>query len=315
MQNISVVIQVLPIALVIIISGCGSDTTGIDRSVGGVEAMAKRMGEVGEIGDEVMAYGVEPRRELRYEWESGQVERMSMVMEIEMAMGGQVEKIRPPAATMLADIEIIERVAEGYRVTIEMTGVDAGAGADPLMQMELNKLIGVRGSGTISDRGEAMEMSIDIPEGVEGAARGNMEQAGATLFKLPVLPEEPVGIGAKWLNWEPLENHGLKGVHATLYTLERIEGDTLYLSMEFGQHAPRQSLQADGRAVTMMDFRGSGEGTMTIDLARVVPDSTVEMNSSFTQAAAGQSVSMKMEVYTRTSRLEGEDAGEGLDGE
>ncbi|MGD8486906.1 MAG: hypothetical protein PVG27_08655 [Chloroflexota bacterium] len=230
--------------------------------------------------------GAEPRRELRYDWTVGHREHLRSSVTVDMAAveGGR------PVMTMELPVSItvnarVTQVEENGTATVAMTfedatfgplsasgtgapGGDAAAAAafDEAMAAVTPLLGQARAWQVISDRGAVLRSTMDLPEGFPGEVEERMVQASSTVA---LLPEEPVGVGARWESTGSTMSQGVSLSVTTTMEVTAMEGDDVTLAMS--------TRLADGTeavipTVNPFDtFEVQGGGTYHLDLGGVFP--------------------------------------------
>ncbi len=232
--------------------------------------------------------GAEPRKLLRLRPKAGDEQTVTLTVEtaVERSEGqGQALYMKvPPMVTTMAST--IKAVAPDGDISYQNVITDASAGPEasgtpPGIGAALNAafagLKGLTTSGVLSDRGfsKRMEQASESAaakkerEGkpVPAAARllqGQME-ASMTMLTTP-LPEEPVGVGARWE--VTMAEQGLGNSAKVICQVVAIDGDrvTAKLDVAISARAPEQMRLSDAGKMEI-----SGNGDLTIDLTRIIP--------------------------------------------
>jgi hypothetical protein len=262
----------------------------------------------------LLSPGAEPRTPLRYQLDAGQTGRMTMRMDMSIAMDmGGMAMPAMPSPTMVMESEIaVTEVAESGDVSFEITMTEAGVeetpGVDPGMASAMQGMLqgslkGMRGSGTVSSRGISRAMTFDLGE----AADPQMQQAFGSMsssveqMSTP-LPEEPVGVGARWEVLQRMDHSGAVTFQTLLLEVTAIDGPRVTLAVKADQQAPRQSMSNPGlppeAVMTLQRLSGSGTGTMTIDLTALVPTSEMSTKSNAVMDVSMAGTSQTMGVET-----------------
>ncbi len=97
------------------------------------------------------------------------------------------------------------------------------------------------------------------------------------------LPNEPVGLGARWAVRAPVQV-GAWTLHRTaIYTLEHIDADTIRLRVDGKQYAlpQNQNFSVDGPrkklSLTLNALDATEQGTLTLDLKRLIPTAQLQL--------------------------------------
>ena len=251
--------------------------------------------------------GAAPREPLRYSFKSGASERASvdLIMQIAMSMGGQQMPMgNTPPIRMVMGMKTTEVGQDGSaRVEFEVVSAEAvgAAPGDPNAAAVAQGLAGVKGMGgsyRISPQGAISGAAMKPAQG--GAAMpalGDMEQ---TMEQLTApFPAEPVGVGARWQVVQQADTGVMKVSQTAEYTLRSRKGNTI----ELGVKMIDAKIDAGGMpaGTTVNGVAITGGGTMTTDLARLVPSGTMDTDTKVTISAggaggAGQSMDMNLKM-------------------
>jgi hypothetical protein len=160
----------------------------------------------------------------------------------------------------------------------------------------------------MSDRGVNKSTDVKATADLNPQARQAMDQMKDTFSNTGIaLPEEPIGVGAKWEVKQKIKSQGMTIDQTTQYELLSIDGDTLKAKATITQSAGNQTIQNPAMPQMKMDLvklSSTGSGEMTTDLRQLVPvQATIDMHSDTTMAmdAGGQKneMSMKMSINIR----------------
>jgi hypothetical protein len=156
-----------------------------------------------------------------------------------------------------------------------------------------------KGTLTIDARGIARHTTIESPElptpGLQPSLTG-FQQSFGQLY--PSLPDEPIGVGAKWNAISHFDLGGVPIQQEATYTLLRRDGEEIELAVAFTQSATSQVARDGEIQMNVTAFGGRGEGTVTLHLGKVAPLKGSARSRSVTvtslQAAERQNVTMDM---------------------
>jgi hypothetical protein len=265
----------------------------------------------------VLDTGGEPRRALRYGSDPPAEQRMALALRVAMEMeasGSPVPPITLPGLRLLFDVTGKKQgELSRYELTVtnaDLTGADA---AHPPIVTEmregLSSLIGATGVVAIDERGLERERSLGLPEGLSGELAQFMRSTELALGELALpLPDEPVGVGAKWQVEQTITVDGVHVQQKTHYELLAADGPRLQLRSQIVQSAEAQEASLPGLpsrvSAEMLSLRGAGSGQVEVDLRRLVPTSAsaeVEASISF---AIQQGQSQRVMSLTSTSGLD-----------
>jgi hypothetical protein len=239
--------------------------------------------------------GVEPRRQLRYKLVKGSKETLVMTMDTSIrndTPGMPMPTIKIPTMAMTMELEITEALGEHearYQFVLSESKVTGGDDVMPqfveMTQAALDQAKGMRGASIVDSRGFNREATMEMPATIEPEMREMLESSmkGMDQMSSP-LPEEAVGIGAKWELHQQIAQNGMKVDQVTLFELVSLDGDRGKLSATVTQKAGQQTVDAPGmRGATaeLLKLSSQGSGTIEFDLGRLVPMSSIAISSDY----------------------------------
>jgi hypothetical protein len=188
---------------------------------------------------------------LRYHTKVGDITTATMTMKMGMAITmGENQMPARDMPPVVMTFELRTAAVNGPDSTIEMRVREARVeGDDPMVEQlaeMLEPLKGLKGRHITSDRGLARSMTLDIPEGLPPMVAGMMDRMKHDIenFSAP-LPEEPVGLGAKWETRSHVsEPIAMDRVGAS--TLDEVSPEGFRLSLTVTGSAEPQDLHAPG---------------------------------------------------------------------
>jgi hypothetical protein len=253
--------------------------------------------------------GTEPRKMLRLHPNPGDKQTLSMT--VKMAMETKVGEMETPAVkipTITMSLETtVKGVAENGDITYEMVmgdmGVSDEAGATPGVAEAIKAISagvkGLSGSGTISSRSLSKGLEFKLPADSNPQARQIMDQMKDMYSQLVVpLPEEAVGLGAKWEVKLPIKAQGMTIDQKATYEVVSLEGERLTTKSAIVQQAANQKVQNPAMPALKMDLTkmvGNGTGERTFDLAHLLPTTgagKVHTEASMAMNMGGQKQAM-----------------------
>jgi hypothetical protein len=261
----------------------------------------------------VLDEGTGDKKALRYRYSPGS--KHIMEMRLEMGMGMKVgEREMPPVAlpAMLMRAEILVGQPEGDLMPYEFTvptapEVEAKEGASEAMiqglKASLAAMTGLKGKAQVDARGATREGKF-VLEGEENPQLAQLvDSMGQSMKQMSIpLPEAAVGVGARWQARQRMKMGGMSIFQVGEYALVAMDGDALTLKVTLTQLGPKQMMDPPGLppgvTAELLDMRGTGSGTMEVNLTSLVPVSRVSVTSAtsmrMTQQGAPQEMSMKM---------------------
>jgi len=247
----------------------------------------------------MISTGAAPRSALRYTPAAGTRQQMDMTVGMTMAMevgGNAVPAMTLPTVRIGADC-LVSEVAPSGDVTFTMafTGTDIDAGADPTVATQFqgmyDALKSVKGSATISNRGVTRTSSFDfgaVTNSQLGQSMGSMMEA-LKQVSIP-LPEEEVGVGARWVARSTFAANGLTLFQKTEFELVSFDGKTMTLKSKAEQSALPQAISnpalPPGAEVQLEHLTGGGSGTLRLNLNELVPVSDATLDSTMVMKVA-----------------------------
>jgi len=246
--------------------------------------------------------GQAPRRKLRYAWHVDR--REQLVMDLRTAAsteigGAKQGEIPLPPVHVAVDLDPRSVGPAGelhydWRVAAAGVTADAQMPAQIVdgMRLEVSAVEHLAGTGVVSSRGLAEDVTIDPASVVDAGATGQMvEQVRQTLRDLAVpFPEEEVGRGARWQKIAQLEAKGSRLTQTDTFTLGEVQGDRGGVDDVLAQTAPPQTLHApgmpNGAEARMESMLASGSSKVAFDLGRIVPQS--KFDGTTTMVVSGQ---------------------------
>ena len=301
--------------------GCGEDTSSDRAGPGRVSAGSAPARAGGAPVLELLAPGAEPRRQLRYRLVPGAEE--TLVMKMRMGMRTKAPEvpaasIETPIMKMTMHLRITAMLSDTeahYEFSLQDTAVERSRGMSvELMETTraaLAQAEGMAGSAIIDTRGFNRDLVMKLPSGMPPQMEQMMDGAasqGIDRMSTP-LPAGAVGEGARWKLHQTLVQNGVELRQETLFELVELDGDRCKLKSTVTQTGARQPMSVPGMpagAVELMGLQSAGAGELELDLARLVPNSTLTLGSEYTMQIATEELQvveahldMSMEIARR----------------
>jgi len=275
-------------------------------------------GQVALSRVELLAPGTGPLQVLRLTPKLGQKEQL--VLTTQLSVGTSFSADQAPATTNLpslalsCELEVTSVDQDGAFVT-QLKVLAGGFEEDPAFPVDAavelattaEPLIGLTATSRTSDRGLVLAADVHVPSSATAPTRQLIENLKETLTQLALpLPVEAVGVGARWRVVSDLVTSGVRMRRTVMVELIELTGPNITLRTNVSQTAPRQLLKlADTPAttiVTLTSYEGRGEGELSLDLGRLVPDAShamlsVQLGSHVSDPAAGELV-VRMQTNT-----------------
>ena len=246
--------------------------------------------------------GAEPREELRYKRADGLTE--NLIVELSLATlleaaGASAVVEAPVLALGLTMGEVRCTNAPdplcNYPFRFRVIGVKMPEGASEAQTAEVGRAVAPLGavSGTfeVDARGITKKADVDVPPGVSPRLLTLLGNIRTSLISVP-LPEEKVGVGARW-QVERLHDVGkIKTTQTLVYSLLERKDRVLRLGVTLRQSAAPQEVAYDETTKLKVDsYEFSGTGSMVMSLDAITPLSEIRGNSELrgTVLTGGQS--------------------------
>jgi len=259
--------------------------------------------------------GSEPRKVLRLHPVAGDKQSLSMTMKMAMIMsaaGNAMPAMNLPAMVMGMEVEVKDVSSTG-EITYTMlfndvsmaTDTNSMPGVADAMKSAFATMRGMSGTGKVSDHGIIKSMEMKLPDGADPQMAQAMDQMKDSFHNSSTaLPEEAVGVGAKWEYKTKMKSQGMVIDQSITYELVSIEGDTLTLHTTVTQTAANQKMEnpaMPGLKVDLNKMTGTGTGGNTLDLGHLMPasgtlDEETEINMGMNIGQQKQAMNMKMNI-------------------
>ena len=251
--------------------------------------------------------GAEPRAVLRLHPTAGDKQTVIMTLKTKVTMpppppGGAAAPAMPsiPPITIPMDITVQSVTPSGdinYTTVMGEPGIVEDTNTPPQMAQAMKaamaKIKGITASGTISSRGISKKVDIKVPPDADPQMRQSLENMREGMANLgSPLPEEAVGVGAKWEVKMPVKTEGMTIEQTSDYQLDSAAGD----------HVTTKFTLTQSTANSRVQISSNGSGTITSDLSKLVAlqaNMDMHMELGVGGAAANnqaQPNSMKMDV-------------------
>jgi hypothetical protein len=248
--------------------------------------------------------GRAPRRKLRYRWRVDHKERLVMDLRTQLSTESDDAKqpeIPLPPVHVIVDIDAQGVWPDGdlqYAWRVASSSVPAGDPHVPPyvadgMRTEVATIARLSGTAVVTSRGLAKEVSIDPGSVTDAGGTGRMvEQMRQQLRDLAApLPEEDVGVGARWQKLSQLAEKDARVTQTDTFTLVDLDADRGVLDDMLAQTAPPQPLRGpaapQGAQPQMESMLASGDAKTRFDLSRLVPQTNFD--GTTTMVISGQS--------------------------
>jgi len=260
--------------------------------------------------------GAEPHQVFRLQAKPMSLQKSKLTAKFSMGMTAPEipgEMMKMPAVSMKSVLTPKSVSAAGevnYEIVIEEVEVVAEPGvAAQLVDGMKQSLAGMKGLvlvGTMTDRYLTKKIEVKIPAGTDAQTREGMEQMKDSFANSEfILPEEAIGVGAKWEVKEKTKEQGMTIDQTTRHELVSLEGGALVVKSSTTQSAANQKIPnpiMPTSKVDMTKMTGSASGTSTVDLTKILPiktasDARSEVNMTMNNAGKKQAMTVKTETH------------------
>ena len=252
----------------------------------------------------LLSPGKDPKKPMRLTAKVGlrRTVVMRMKMGIEMAMGENKVRGILPEIRITMDVNVTNVSADGdirseFKVNkaevLEDAQVDKKDAQVPKAALAevLAEMRGMKGHAIMSSRGFTKEADFVIPpKTMDPETKQFMEEIKQSPYQMSrPLPEEAVGVGAKWLTTATVKQDGTVLKQSITSELRSLSGDAAKVSF---------SIKLTGSAVDLKSFTSSGNGEMNLDLGRLIPSlATCHVTSRIIETMAqGQDMATKLDM-------------------
>jgi hypothetical protein len=233
----------------------------------------------------VVEPGAEPRAVRKYAFTANKTERRTLTIRQSMQQGPKRQD--QPALAVTADFVAKDVKPSGTRFEMKVAKVEL-AEKDKLppqmaaaFEKEVSGFAGLVATFEVSPLGQVGELSIggDKKMAREGAAELlELFSQVAELVVAP-LPEEAIGVGAKWESLEEQDERGAKITSKRSLELKdaTAEGATVFSTIE--KHVPKRVVQESPRGVVTAEVHATGSYTFVIRFDRLATKATGEQTT------------------------------------
>jgi hypothetical protein len=260
--------------------------------------------------------GASPQKVLRLKPTKGDKisTEMSMDMGMEVSINGTVlPSPKTPTIRMLMDIEFAEITAAKdirYNFVFNKVTLDPSPDTPPQMRAAietgLRSMEGLSGFSLVDDRGFTKEAEFKVPDNAAANIKQTLDGMKQSLNQLSApLPEEAVGVGAKWQVEQTVTSNGISLQQTALYELLSLKGDVITLGVVLKQTAAEQNVAAPGlprgTKITLTALDSTGSGEIQLSLEKVMPslgnmESKSKFDMSTNEGGKTQAMSMQMNM-------------------
>ncbi len=251
------------------------------ESVSPLSELAGQLSE-GEVLVQVIDPGEEPRELLQFHPSPGDTHILHSVSEMDatIIIGGEVlPKI--DSSPSIADTEVtVSAVDEDGTIHYSTELIRAAKGEEPDTPLEASEsrqgsLVGLTRQVTVKSNGRLLNSDYQIPAGADEHMVAYIENTARIPDGMgPHLPDEPVGLGAKWEVISRVDINNIAVARRGLTELVARDGDRLSLDITISQEPLSWVVEMPSRPGVMMDinrFESGGTERVELDLGSLVP--------------------------------------------
>jgi len=267
--------------------------------------------------------GQEPRRELRYQPVAGQREGLQMTLQ--MTMSAVLDGLPVPAVHLAPiqfrlGIRVLRVHSNGdFDTRTEMQSVqlqsapDAPEALRQQFREQLAFLQSLRLDSTLSARGLTRAVTVNLdrsPPGMEDIT-GHIQQA-IEQISMP-LPQEAVGIGARWTVTMPLVKNEMRLTNRVKVRLTRLEPGQAVFEVQVEQQAAPQALPLGPHAppgvrAQLLSLEANGQGQLRLQFPHLVPtrselDSRTELVTQVFKGDERQTLEHRIRLQLEVKRI------------
>jgi hypothetical protein len=208
-----------------------------------------------------------------------------MDMGVGIKMRGQsVPQTPMPHMTLLFDTNVADKNATSEsRIDSRLTGATVDPNGAQQEQMaralrpQLDSLKGLGMGYWVTPKGRTRDVKLDIPASAPPAAQQLMSGMSQSFESMVTpLPQEQVGVGARWQVVTRLSSSGADILQSAIYTLKSRNGARASLDVTVLQLCASDTIHTAqmpaGMSAKVKNFASSGSGNSQLDLKSIAPE-------------------------------------------
>jgi hypothetical protein len=266
----------------------------------------------------LLSPGADPKTALRYKIPAGfkTSGAVSLTMGLTMNMAGMaLPPMDMPAMKMTFDLAVTSVAPTGdvtYNLAFSGMTSEAAPGTDPsvaaMIQGSAAAVKDIKGTATINSRGVTRSTTFDLSKMTDPNLKQALDQVSGQLEGMAMpLPEEAIGVGARWESRAAVNAGGMNTYVRTEYELVSVTGTTVQLRLKSETTAPPQQVSnpmlGPDAQVQIDKLTGNSTGTVTLQLDALVPNTETSgnTNSQMSLTMAGQSQQVGVDIKMKTT--------------
>ena len=265
----------------------------------------------------LLSAGDGPKAALRFTVPASYKEHADLATQMTMSMemgGNSIPSMSVPTMTFGCDVAVTNIGGNGdisYTMVINdvTVGSDGDQTAAAAMQGMLGQMKGLLGTVVVSNRGITRSLKMDVSKGPPQLSQ-IMDSLTSQMQSLSMpLPEEEVGVGARWEVRQAMTVGGITTFQRAEYQIVTLDGKAVALGVKLEQTAPAQAISNPMLPAEMgarlLGMASTGTGTTTVHLDGIVPtgsmSATSQSDMEITMGGTTQAMSTKSSIKTTTT--------------
>jgi hypothetical protein len=244
---------------------------------------------------ELLVVGAQPTEKFRLRPVPGRRQQLALTWQIQtqVKVGEQaIPSIQMPTMTATLESTVNQVDPNGdihYAIVYRQIDVQNDGNLPPALaaqfKTQLQPLEGLTGNYVITEFGAPRSVQMTFPETMTPLQQSMLNQFSQSVTNLSApLPNQPIGISAKWRQTTPIVVNGATVNQTTIYELTNRQSGIATIKLQIEQTANGQTLQSGLPGMgdlTIKSLRMIGSGQMVWDSQQPLPDrSTIEMNAN-----------------------------------
>jgi len=248
----------------------------------------------------LVAKGAGKLAPLRYTGKAGGKQQVELALDFSSteSMGGQSNDMIIPTIVLVGEAETRAIDKDGkadYAITVSGTDARDVPGArikTTDLKLMLASLAGLVIGGSVAANGAAGDVTMRV-EKADQLTEGALEMVRLTLPSLPILPAEPVGVGAKWQTTTTTKlADKIVVTQVTDYELVAAKGTTWSIKGKTAVTGTDQELHGG----KISNIRGSGTSELTLTPGALYPSYKTSVETQFTASEQDQSMTLALRL-------------------
>lgn len=213
----------------------------------------------------------------------------------------------PQAEASIAVTTLPQTTDDTVHYSLELSRVGLSGEGDnalgPLigtMRQEMQQLTGTVSKGVMKRSGESVSMNM----AGEGASKKMADQLSSAMTQsLVILPDSPVGLGAKWSITEEVDQQGVRFERTTNVELKSMKGSVIELALTLGGKPLSTEINSPelppGAKAELVSLKVNGGGTVVYDLADLFPQRStldVQLATQMVMEYSGESMDVRSTI-------------------